>query len=60
MVDIPKDRWIIIENTHEPIIDREVFNEIQEILENCKYFFQFFCTFGTVHKTAGQFTALVW
>lgn len=36
VVDNPKDRWIIIENTHEAIIDREVFNEVQEILKHCK------------------------
>lgn len=36
MVDVPKDRWIIIENTHAPIIDKYVFNEVQEMLKNCK------------------------
>ena len=36
VVDNPKERWIIIENTHEAIIDRKVFNEVQEILKNCK------------------------
>ena len=36
MVDNPKDRWIIIENTHNPIIDRDIFNEVQETLKKCK------------------------
>ena len=28
----PKEDWIIVENTHEPIIDRQDFNKIQDIL----------------------------
>lgn len=31
-----ESRWIIVENTHEPIIDRDTFNEIQRILSNSK------------------------
>lgn len=28
----PKEDWIIVENTHEPIVDRETFNKIQDLL----------------------------
>lgn len=28
---IPKDEWIIVENTHEPIIDRETFDTAQSL-----------------------------
>ena len=31
-----KDNWIIVSNTHEPLVDRETFNSIQKILANCK------------------------
>ena len=29
-VRTPKDKWIIVENTHEPIIDKEMFEKVQE------------------------------
>ena len=29
---IPKDEWIIVENTHEPIITRETFDHVQTLL----------------------------
>lgn len=32
--DVPKDEWIVIENTHEPIIDKQTFNEVQKLLES--------------------------
>lgn len=32
-VSIPKDEWIIIENTHEAIVDRDAFGKVQEIFE---------------------------
>ena len=28
---VPKDEWIIVENTHEPIIDRETFDKAQSL-----------------------------
>ena len=31
----PKEEWIVVENTHEPLIDRETFNKVQEI-SRCK------------------------
>ncbi len=30
---VPEDEWFIVENTHEPIIDRERFAEVQELLK---------------------------
>ncbi len=29
----PKDEWIIIKNTHEPIISEELFNRVQKLIE---------------------------
>ena len=29
---VPKEEWIIVENMHEPIVSREVFDHVQEIL----------------------------
>ena len=34
VVIAPKDEWIIIENNHEPIITREMFNKTQELLQH--------------------------
>lgn len=28
---VPKDEWIIVENTHEPIVDRETFDKAQSL-----------------------------
>ncbi len=33
-VDVPKDEWIIVEGTHEPIISKEVFDEAQKLIKN--------------------------
>lgn len=33
VVDLPKSEWIIVENTHEPIIDRETFFSAQEMIK---------------------------
>ena len=30
---VPKDEWIIVENTHEPIIDREAFDKVQSLFK---------------------------
>lgn len=30
---VPEEEWFIVENTHEPIIDREDFNKVQEFLK---------------------------
>jgi hypothetical protein len=32
-VSLPKDKWTIVENTHEAIIDRDTFNTAQAIVE---------------------------
>lgn len=32
MVDVPKENWIVVENNHEPIIDPETFDKVQDIL----------------------------
>lgn len=31
---LPKDEWIIVEDTHQPVIDKETFYEVQNILKN--------------------------
>ena len=32
-VDVPKENWIVVENHHEPIIDRETFDMVQDIIK---------------------------
>lgn len=32
-VKVPREEWIVIENTHEPLIRREDFDRVQEMLE---------------------------
>ena len=36
----PKEEWIVVENTHEPLIDRETFDTVQELAQrrNEEYF----------------------
>lgn len=31
-ISLPKDKWIIVENTHEPIIDKDTWNKVQNLL----------------------------
>lgn len=34
---VPKEEWFVVENTHEPIIDRKTFDAVQSILSrNCR------------------------
>lgn len=33
VIDNPKESWIIVENTHEPIIDKEIFERVKLMLE---------------------------
>ncbi len=33
---IPSDEWIIVKNTHEPIVDRETWERVQQRLESAK------------------------
>lgn len=37
---LPKEQWVIIENTHEPIIDKSTFDQVQKIisLKSSRYF----------------------
>lgn len=32
MVDVPKEQWFRVEGTHEPIIDRETFDTVQQMM----------------------------
>lgn len=32
-VSLPKEQWIVVENTHEPIIDRDTWNKVQDLLK---------------------------
>lgn len=32
----PKEEWIVVENTHEPLIDRETFDKVQELAQRKK------------------------
>ena len=34
---LPKDNWIKVENTHEPIISKEDFEKVQNILNKGSY-----------------------
>lgn len=33
VIDMPKEDWVIVENTHEPIIEKEKFYAVQEMLK---------------------------
>lgn len=37
---LPKDKWIIIKNTHEPIITEEIFNKVNEINNNATNYYK--------------------
>lgn len=32
-VSLPRDKWIVVENTHQPIIDRDTWNQVQNLLK---------------------------
>ena len=36
----PREEWVVVENTHEPLIDRETFDKVQELArrKNAEYF----------------------
>ncbi len=36
IVRLPKEEWIVVENTHKPIIDKETFDKVQSIYEKNK------------------------
>ena len=31
-----KDDWIVVKNTHEPLVDRETFDRVQRMLKSCR------------------------
>ena len=33
----PKEKWVIVENTHEPLIDKEIFQKVRMLVESRKY-----------------------
>ena len=33
VIDNPKDNWIVVENTHESIIDKQTFEKVQLMIE---------------------------
>lgn len=35
-VNLPKDQWIIVENTHEPLVDKELFDRVQNQIASRK------------------------
>jgi len=49
MCACPESEWIIVPNTHEPIIDEETFRIVQEMREKCRATFQ---------ERAGKFDSL--
>ncbi len=34
LIKIPRDRWIVVENTHEAIIDKETFKKVGELIKS--------------------------
>ena len=36
-IKMPRDKWIIVPNTHEPIIDEKTFNLVQQLLDRKSY-----------------------
>lgn len=32
-ISLPKEKWIVVENTHAPIIDRDTWNKVQDLLK---------------------------
>jgi site-specific DNA recombinase len=32
LVDVPRENWIVVENNHEPIIEPEIFDKVQDII----------------------------
>lgn len=55
--NVPSDEWFVVENTHEPIIDRETFDRVQEIAEECRC--QSLATSGRHGSTENIFKGLI-
>lgn len=32
-ISLPKEKWIVVENTHEPVIDKETWDKVQDLLK---------------------------
>lgn len=47
---VSEDKWLIFENTHEPIIDQETFNNVQRIRGNVKRYPN---SWGEFHSLSG-------
>ena len=54
MVNQPKSKWVIVENTHEPIITKEQFYKVQEIFKSKTRR----CKNGEVHLFANKLVCL--
>lgn len=54
MVNCPKSEWVIVENTHEPIITKEQFYKVQEIFKSRSRR----CKNGEVHLFANKLVCL--
>ena len=46
---VPKSEWIIVRNTHEPLVDEETFQAVQQIAEKAK---------TTYHERQGKYDTL--
>lgn len=55
--NVPSGEWFVVENTHEPIIDRETFDRVQEIAEECRR--QSLATSGRHGSTENIFKGLI-
>lgn len=54
MVALPKSEWIVVENTHEPIISKEQFYRVQELFKSKNRR----CKDGEIHLFAGKLICL--
>jgi len=40
MIPVPESEWIVVRDTHQPIIDEDTFRKVQEMAEDCRRSFQ--------------------
>jgi len=40
MIPVPKSEWVVVRDTHQPIIDEDTFRKVQEMAEDCRRSFQ--------------------
>lgn len=36
IIELPPSQWIVVENTHEPLVSQELFDQVQEVLNKAK------------------------